>query len=102
MLCLIVSQISKEKLRKKTFCYFFSLIQIIFLDLRNKTRQSMTIYTGSQAQAIIRQDKYPINSIGVTRCTQGYAYWFWDGWTFDSGVESTEEKALRTAKKNWR
>jgi hypothetical protein len=62
----------------------------------------MTIYTGSQAQAIIRQDKYPINSIGVTQCTQGYAYWFWDGWTFDSGVESTEEKALRTAKKNWR
>jgi hypothetical protein len=62
----------------------------------------MTIYTGSQAQAIIRQGKYPINSIGVTRCTQGYAYWFWDGWTFDSGVESTEEKALRTAKKNWR
>lgn len=62
----------------------------------------MTVYTGSAARDIIRNDKYPVNSIGVCRTTQGYAYWFWDGWTFDSGVESTEEKALRTAKKNWK
>ena len=62
----------------------------------------MTIYTGQQAYNMIQKNDYPVNSIGVTRCTQGFAYWFFDGWTFDSGVESTEEKALRTAKKNWR
>ena len=62
----------------------------------------MTVYTGSQASDIIRSEKYPVDSIGVSKCNQGYAYWFWDGWTFDSGVELTEEEALRTAKKNWR
>ena len=62
----------------------------------------MTVYTKSAASEIIQKNKYPVNSIGVTRCTQGYAYWFWDGWTFDSGVEETEEQALRTAKSNWR
>lgn len=62
----------------------------------------MTVYTGSAASEIIQKKKYPVNSIGVTRCSQGYAYWFWDGWTFDSGVEDTEEMALRTAKSNWR
>ena len=62
----------------------------------------MTVYTGSAATDIIRKDKYPVNSIGVCQTTIGYAYWFWDGFTFDSGVEPTEEKALRTAKSNWR
>jgi hypothetical protein len=39
----------------------------------------MTVYTGSAASDIIQKNKYPVNSIGVTKCTQGYAYWFWDG-----------------------
>jgi len=62
----------------------------------------MTVYTGEQAREMILKDKYPIGSIGVCKALGGYAYWFWDGHTFDSGVEETEAEAIAMAKKNWR
>jgi hypothetical protein len=62
----------------------------------------MTVYTGAQAQEMILKDKYPVGSIGIVKTKYGYAYWFWDGHTFDSGVEETETEAIATAKKNWR
>ncbi len=62
----------------------------------------MQVFTGAQAQQIILKNDYPKDSIGVCKAMGGYAYWFWDGFTFDSGVEETEEMALRTAKSNWR
>ena len=62
----------------------------------------MTVYTGSQASEIIRNKNYPVNSIGICKLSKGYGYWFWDGFMFDFGIESTEKEALRTAKKNWR
>jgi hypothetical protein len=62
----------------------------------------MQVFTGAQAQQMISNETYPVGSIGITRKPTGWAYWFWDGFIFDSGLEETEDQALRTAKKNWR
>jgi len=71
--------------------------------LVNKTNRSfMKVFTGKQAEDMILKDRYPIDSIGVCKTKYGYAYWFWNGHTFDSGVEETEEQALRTAKANFK
>lgn len=62
----------------------------------------MTIYLHDQAKRLLESDAIPVNSIGVCRARYGWAYWFYDGLTFDSGVKSTEGQALRTAKMNIR
>ena len=62
----------------------------------------MNIFTGKQAEDMILKDKYPDNSIGVCKTKYGWAYWYWDGNTFDSGVEESEELALNKAKRNWK
>jgi len=81
------------------FQLFGKLIYIWF----NKTERSfMKVFTGKQAEDMILKDRYPIDSIGVCKTKYGYAYWFWNGHTFDSGVEETEEQALRTAKANFK
>ena len=78
---------------------FEKLIYIWF----NKTdRLFMNVFTGKQAEDMILKDKYPDNSIGVCKTKYGWAYWYWDGHTFDSGVEESEELALNKAKRNVR
>jgi hypothetical protein len=62
----------------------------------------MNVFIGKQAEDMILKDKYPDNSIGVCRTKYGWAYWYWDGHTFDSGVEESEELALNKAKRNVR
>jgi hypothetical protein len=62
----------------------------------------MNVFTGKQAEDMILKDKYPDNSIGVCRTKYGWAYWYFDGHTFDSGVEDSEELALARAKMNVR
>jgi hypothetical protein len=74
----------------------------LLLHLANKNKHFMTVYIGSQAKDMFLWEKYPIDSIGVFQTKEGYAYWFWDGYTFDSGVEETEEIALNKAKCNFR
>lgn len=60
----------------------------------------MTVYTRDQAKDLLNRDAIPVNSIGVCKCNSGWAYWYWDGDIFDSGVKNTEENAFRTAKAN--
>lgn len=60
----------------------------------------MNIYIGQQAKDMIDKDQIPVNSIGVCKVNQGWAYWYWDGHIFDSGVKKSEELALNTAKSN--
>ena len=60
----------------------------------------MKVLTGKQAEEMILKDKYPDNSIGVCPSKYGWAYWYFDGHTFDSGVEDSEELALARAKMN--
>lgn len=60
----------------------------------------MNVYTGNQAKTLLESGNMPVNSIGVCKCSQGWAYWYWDGSIFDSGVKKSEELALRTAKSN--
>jgi hypothetical protein len=60
----------------------------------------MKVFTGSQAKDMILKDQYPIGSIGVCNTKYGWAYWFWDGHIFDSGVGNSEKDALGKAKLN--
>ena len=60
----------------------------------------MQVFMRDQAQEILNKRKFPINSIGVCRCNDGWCYWYYTKTIFDSGVELTEEEALRTAKMN--
>jgi hypothetical protein len=62
----------------------------------------MKVFTGKQAEDMILKDKYPDNSIGVCKTKYGWAYWYWDGHTFDSGVEESEELAFNKAKRNFK
>jgi hypothetical protein len=61
----------------------------------------MTVYLGSGASDIFKTGKYPVDSIGICNTIQGFTYWFWDGFTFDSGVMEPEEQAFRSAKLNF-
>ena len=67
-----------------------------------QNRHIMQVFTGKQAEDMILKDKYPDNSIGVCKTKYGWAYWYWDGHTFDSGVEESEELALNKAKRNFK
>ncbi len=62
----------------------------------------MQVFTGAQAQRMIINENYPLGSIGVFKTLTGWAYWFWDGFIFDSGTKQTEVEAFSTAKKNIR
>jgi hypothetical protein len=62
----------------------------------------MQVFTGAQAQRMIINENYPLGSIGVFKTLTGWAYWFWDGFIFDSGIKQTEVEAFSTAKKNIR
>ena len=62
----------------------------------------MTVHLGSAASDIMKNGKYPDNSIGVCKTDQGFAYWFWDGFTFDSGVQESEQESLSMAMKNFK
>ena len=81
---------------------FFARNQKKFLHLVQQNRQIMQVFTGKQAEDMILKNKYPDNSIGVCRTKYGWAYWYNDGHTFDSGVEDSEELALARAKMNVR
>ena len=60
----------------------------------------MNVFLGNQAKILLESDKIPVNSIGICKCSEGWAYWYWDGSIFDSGVKRSESLALRTAKLN--
>lgn len=62
----------------------------------------MTVHLGSGASDIFKRGKYPIDSIGICKTKQGFYYWFWDGFTFDSGVSESEQQALAMAIKNFK
>lgn len=62
----------------------------------------MQVYTGNQALEIVKADIYPTNSIGIYETDQGWAYWYYDGHTFDFGIEENQEMALRKAKMNFK
>jgi len=62
----------------------------------------MQVFTGAQAQQMIINENYPVGSIGISNTPEGWAYWYWDGFIFDSGVEQTEKMAFSTAKRNIR
>lgn len=63
----------------------------------------MNFYTGDQAMTMFyNPDKdLPDKSIGVFQDCGKWIYWYSDAWVFDTGTESTEEEALRKAKKNF-
>lgn len=73
-----------------------------YIYLAETNNKTMTIYLHDQAKSLLESDSIPVNSIGVCRTRYGWAYWFYDGLIFDSGVKSTEGQALRTAKMNIR
>lgn len=60
----------------------------------------MHVYTGPQAKKMMEEDSMPMNSIGVFKSDEGWAYWYWDEHKFDSGVSKSAELALRNAKSN--
>jgi hypothetical protein len=62
----------------------------------------MTVHLGSGASDIFKTGKYPDNSIGVCQSDQGFIYWFFVGFTFDSGVQESEQQALAMAIKNFK
>ena len=62
----------------------------------------MKIFLNEQAQDLLERDRIPVNSIGVCKSNEGWAYWYWDGSIFDSGVKATEAEALATAKLNFK
>ena len=61
----------------------------------------MKVFLNEQAQDLLERDRIPVNSIGVCKSNEGWAYWYWDGSIFDSGVKATEAEALATAKANF-
>ena len=61
----------------------------------------MKIFLHEQAQDLLHRDKIPVNSIGVCKSNDGWAYWYWDGDIFDSGIKDTQAEALATAKANF-
>ena len=71
-----------------------------FISIVSSKHNQMKIFLNEQAQDLLHRDKIPVNSIGVCKSNDGWAYWYWDGDIFDSGVKDTQAEALATAKAN--
>ena len=76
-------------------------MRVIFIRFDTSKHNQMKVFLNEQAQDLLIKDKIPVNSIGVCKSNEGWAYWYWDGSIFDSGVKSTEAEALATAKANF-
>lgn len=70
--------------------------------MTEQNNTTMQVFLGEQAKQLIIKESYPVGSIGVAPHQGKFTWWFWDGFIFDSGMESTEAKALTTAKMNLR
>ncbi len=74
---------------------------MLFIRFDTSKQNEMKIFLNEQAQDLLNRDRIPVNSIGVCKSNEGWAYWYWDGSIFDSGVKATEAEAMSTAKSNF-
>lgn len=75
---------------------------MLFIRFETSKHNQMKIFLNEQAQDLLERDRIPVNSIGVCKSNEGWAYWYWDGSIFDSGVKATEAEAMATAKANFK
>lgn len=72
-----------------------------FISIASTKHNQMKVFLNEQAQDLLNRDRIPVNSIGVCKSNEGWAYWYWGGSIFDSGVKDTQTEALATAKANF-
>ena len=75
---------------------------MLFIRFTSTKHNQMKVFLNEQAQDLLERDRIPVNSIGVCKSNEGWAYWYWDGSIFDSGVKATEAEAMATAKLNFK
>jgi hypothetical protein len=57
----------------------------------------MNVYEGAQASRLAKDEKVPLESIGVYESNGEWEYWYSDSFVFDCGTTETREDALRRA-----